>query len=972
MTTASAAPDLPFRNDIRLLGRLLGDVIRASEGEHVFDTIETVRRNAVKFRRDGDEGDGKALEKRLKQLSPDDTNSVVRAFSYFLHLANIAEDRDQNRQRRAQWLESDTPTRGTLRDAVAGLKSRGVTPARIRQALHQAVMSPVLTAHPTEVQRKSTLDVHREIARLLQDRDAPHTPDEAFEKSLELLGRIDTLWQTRMLRYTKLTVADEIENALSYYRSTFLTVIPQIYAHLSRLLGREATDPFAPLPPPMTPFLTMGSWIGGDRDGNPNVDANTLQLALLRQTATAVEFYLDETHALGAELSMTTLLTPASEALLELAESSGDMSSHRADEPYRRALVGIYARIGATGKKLTGRDLARRAAPPAEPYGSPDELAADLTVIADSLVEHHAAPIARLRLAALRQAVSVFGFHLATIDLRQSSDVHERTLAELFARAGVKADYAALTEDERVALLRDELTQARPLVSPWMTYSEETQRELNIFRAAAKARADYGPQAMQHAIVSHTETVSDLLEVLVLQKETGLIAPGADPTGKRPPDVGEGLIVVPLFETIPDLVNGPGIMSRYLDLPEVRARVKHAQYGVQEVMLGYSDSNKDGGFLTSNWSLYEAERALVDVFSQRKVRLRLFHGRGGTVGRGGGSSFDAILAQPPGTVAGQIRLTEQGEVIQSKYKDADIGRWHLELLTAATLEASLVDPAEAKQAEDKLFAEFGPTMQFLSDTAMRTYRALVYETPGFADYFFAATPLSEISELNIGSRPAARKSTGRIEDLRAIPWGFSWGQCRLLLPGWYGVGSAIEAYLRGGPDSSAEGKRSDRLRHLRDMSQRWPFFKTLLSNMEMVLAKTDLAIASRYALLVEDRALRNRIFGAMRDELERTIAALKLITGQRQLLADNPALARSLRDRIAYIDPLNHLQIELIRRYRSAQREAAGKASKKAAGSKSGSGKGSKAKDVAAPDERTQRGIHLTINGIAAGLRNTG
>jgi phosphoenolpyruvate carboxylase len=587
--------------------------------------------------------------------------------------------------------------------------------------------------------------------------------------------------------------------------------------------------------------------------------------------------------------------------------------------------------------------------PPAEPYRRPAEFAADLATIADSLVEHHASPIARLRLAALRQAVEVFGFHLATIDLRQSSDVHERTLTELFARAGVTADYAALDEDARIALLRTELTQARPLVSPWMDYSDETGRELAIFRTAAKARADYGNQALQHAIVSHTETVSDLLEVLVLQKETGLIAPGTDPSGKRAPGEGEGLIVVPLFETIPDLENGPGIMARYLDLPEVKARVKHAQQGVQEVMLGYSDSNKDGGFLTSNWSLYQAERALVEVFSTRKVRLRLFHGRGGTVGRGGGSSFDAILAQPPGTVAGQIRLTEQGEVIQSKYKDADIGRWHLELLTAATLEASLVDAGEATSAEDALFDRYAQTMSILSATALRTYRSLVYETPGFADYFFAATPLSEISELNIGSRPAARKSTGRIEDLRAIPWGFSWGQCRLLLPGWYGVGSAIEAYL-----ASGEGNRRQRLQHLRDMAQEWPFFKTLLSNMEMVLTKTDLAIASRYAQLVPDRALRTRIFGAIREELQGTIAALKLVTGQRQLLADNPALARSLRDRIAYIDPLNHLQIELIRRYRADNAAVSGKARK------------------SPPDVRTQRGIHLTINGIAAGLRNTG
>ncbi|RZS78290.1 phosphoenolpyruvate carboxylase [Pigmentiphaga kullae] len=947
MTPSLQDPDLPLRNDIRLLGRLLGDVIRASEGAGVFDTIETVRRTAVRFRRDGNATDGRALEKRLKLLAADETNSVVRAFTYYLHLANIAEDRDQNRRRRATLLQQDAPARGSLQDAVARLRAAGIGNARMRQLLDETLISPVLTAHPTEVQRKSTLDVHKEIAHLLQERDDPRTTDESFEQTLALLGRITTLWQTRMLRNSRLTVADEIENALSYYRSTFLSVIPQLYGHLSRLLGREPADPFGPHPTPLKSFLRMGSWIGGDRDGNPNVDAETLNLALLRQSTTAFEYYLDETHALGAELSLSALLTPASHALTALAEQGGDLSEHRRDEPYRRALVGIYARLAASARALTGRDLARREAPPAQPYAEPAEFAADLAVIADSLNGHHASPIARLRLSALRQAVDVFGFHLATIDLRQSSDVHERTVAELFARAGVEADYASLDEAARIELLRRELKEVRPLVSPWLRYSEETTRELEIFRAAASARQRLGAQAVHHAIVSHTETVSDLLEVLVLQQETGLIAPGGGSTGGHVPADGEGLMVVPLFETIPDLANGPAIMAQFLDLPEVKARVRHAQRGVQEVMLGYSDSNKDGGFLTSNWSLYQAERALVEVFRARKVRLRLFHGRGGTVGRGGGSSFDAILAQPPGTVAGQIRLTEQGEVIQSKYKDADIGRWHLELLTAATLEASLADHTESASAEDALFASYGQTMDRLSATAMRSYRALVYETPGFADYFFASTPISEIAGLNIGSRPASRKSTGRIEDLRAIPWGFSWGQCRLLLPGWYGMGAAIDDYLRHG-----EGTRRERVEHLQAMARDWPFFRTLLSNMEMVLAKTDLVIASRYAQLVPDTALRKRIFGAISDEWKRTMSALKLITGQRQLLADNPSLARSIRDRIAYIDPLNHVQIELIRRYRATR------------------GKAGRAK--ADPAGRTQNGIHLTINGIAAGLRNTG
>jgi len=935
------------RQTIRLLGRLLGEVIAATEGDRVYRTIETLRRTAVRFRREGRAADARALEQRVQRLRGSDPNAVARAFSYFLHLANIAEDRDQNREQRARTLADPAPARGSLGDAVARLGEQGVTPARILAMLEQACVMPVLTAHPTEVQRKSTLDQHRDIAALLVQREQPLTDDERDELDLALLGRVAALWQTRMLRYTRLTVADEIENALSYYRSTFLSVIPRLYADLSRRLQPGTRRPYAAPAAPLRPFLRMGSWIGGDRDGNPNVDADTLERALLRQSSLALEHYLQEVHALGAELSITTLLIGVSPALRELADASGDESPHRRDEPYRRALVGIYARLAATARQLTGQNLAQRPTHEAPPYASPDEFARDLGIIAASLADYHGAPIARLRLSGLRQAVEVFGFHLATLDLRQSSDVHERVLAELFERAGAQwqgrpVDYAALDETQRVALLRDELAHSRPLASPWLHYSEETARELAVLRAAAAARARYGSQAVRQSIVSHTESLSDLLEALVLQKEAGLVAPA----GETPP-ADDGLMVVPLFETIPDLERGAGIMAAWLDLPEIRERVRRAQDGTQEVMLGYSDSNKDGGYITSNWSLYQAERELVDVFSARGVRLRLFHGRGGSVGRGGGSSFDAILAQPPGTVAGQLRLTEQGEVIQSKYKDAEVGRWHLELLVAATLESSLAPRAAAASAEDAHMADHGPAMAFLSQHAQRTYRGLVYETPGFADYFYAATPISEIAGLNIGSRPASRKQGQRIEDLRAIPWGFSWAQCRVMLTGWYGAGSAIEAYLEEGGPGAPRSRRA-RLAQLREMAEAWPAMRTLLSNMEMVLAKSDLAIAARYAQLVPRRAVRERIFGRICDEHARTLAMLRLLT-RRGLLADNPALQESLRERFAYIDPLNYLQVELIKRHRAASRRARGE-----------------------PDPRVRSAIHLTINGIAAGLRNSG
>jgi len=943
----------PERQNIRLLGRLLGETILACEGQPVYDAIESLRRTAVQLRRAGDPADGERVHTLVKKLPHTHINSVARAFSYFLHLANIAEDHAHKKCQRAQAIAGTPPERGSLRATLADLQQRGISPARIRALLDEACIMPVLTAHPTEVRRKSTLDLHHQLSRDLARQDEALTPEERDELDLTLLGHIVALWQTRMLRYTQLSVRDEIENALVYYRSTFLHVIPRLYNNLAHQLaqaeGRPAS-PFAPLPAPLTPFLRMGSWIGGDRDGNPFVDEQTLTTALDRQFAVLMEHYQTEVRALFSALSVSTLLTDASAELRELARASYDTSPHRQDEPYRQALAGIHARLAATVRDMAGKKPRRHRSPPAHPYRNAAEFATELDVLATSLDAHHGAPLARARLAGLRQAVRVFGFHLATLDLRQSSDVHARALAELFTRAGLRhqdkpLDYLGLDEHERIALLRTELAHARPLISPWIKYSEETEREFLILRHAAMACQRYGDLAMRHIIVSHTESVSDLLEVLVLQKEAGLLLCD-DPQAHHDTGRPAALMVVPLFETIADLERAPAIMAQYLDLPEVRERVLRAQGGIQEVMLGYSDSNKDGGFLTSNWSLYQAERALVEVFQARGVRLRLFHGRGGTVGRGGGPSFDAILAQPPGTVDGQIRLTEQGEVIQTKYQDAEIGLRHLEMLVCASLAASLPH-GTAASSEDAHRARYAATLSCLSALAQRSYRQLVYDTPGFAEYFFTATPIHEIAGLNIGSRPASRKPGLRIEDLRAIPWGFSWSQCRVLLPGWYGVGTAIETWLHdGAPEAPASQPK--RLSQLRKMAQDWPFFRTLLANMEMVLAKTDMQIAAHYAQLVSKRALRERILEMIRSEHARTLEMLRLVT-RRELLQDNPTLATSLDERFAYVDPLNYLQVELLHRHRTHT-----------------------VNDPEQTDTRLQRAIHLTINGIAAGLRNTG
>lgn len=918
----------PLIDDIRLLGRILGDVIRTQEGTQVYELVEEIRSLSVAFRRDADQAADRRLKKRLKHLSDEDSVRVIRAFTYFSHLANLAEDRHYIR-RRAVYERAGRLQPGSIDATLQKLHDHGKSTKTIAQMLAQAYVSPVLTAHPTEVQRKSILDAERDIAELLAERDtirgetaALKKPNPLLERRLlineqQIRGRVTQLWQTRLLRFTKLTVIDEIENALSYYHSTFLTEIPRLYANLEMDLPGK----------PVASFFRMGHWIGGDRDGNPNVTAATLAYATQRQCEVALRHYLTEVKALARELSQSSMMTDFTPEVLSLAEASADHSEHRQDEVYRRALTYIHARLNATLQSLMVGDTTSSAA-----YPDADAFKVDLQAIEACLKTQGAEALALQRLHPLLRAVDVFGFHLATVDLRQSSDKHEAVVAELFAMSGLCVDYSALDESARQRCLLNALNDVRPLRVPTAGYSALFKDEVAIFEMARDVIARYGRMAIRHYIISHTETVSDLLEVLLLCKEVGLMRGTLDHVAEV------DLIVVPLFETIADLRNATPIMRDFYALAGIADLVKRSG-GEQDIMLGYSDSNKDGGIFTSNWELYRAEIALVNLFEQlansHNIQLRMFHGRGGTVGRGGGPSYEAILAQPPGTVRGQIRLTEQGEVIASKYANPEIGRRNLETLVAATLEATLLQPTKTAPAA------FHGVAVALSASSTRAYRDLVYGTAGFTDYFFAATPLKELAQLNIGSRPASRKALEQIEDLRAIPWGFSWGQCRLTLPGWYGFGSAVAEYLAG--DGTKPAGRKARLALLQRMYKEWPFFRTLLSNIDMVLAKSDLALGSRYAELVPDSRLRKKIFKAIEMEWQRTVEALGQITGDKHRLAGNPGLARSMKHRFPYIDPLHHLQLELIRRYRLGQ-----------------------------AGEKVQRGIHLSINGISAALRNTG
>ncbi len=927
--------DQPLEDDIRLLGKLLGDTVREQEGTEVFGLIENIRRAAVRFYRRDDPSGRAEMTDLVSTLDPHQAIVVTRAFSYFSHFANMAEDEHHIRRTRAHAIAGSPPRPGSVAHALARMLEAGWQADDIATFLNDALISPVLTAHPTEVRRQSTMRRELQMAELLDKLDRGGWTDEERQEILDKLRRaVLGLWETNLLRQTKLTVLDEVENGLSYYDHSFFKEVPRLHESLSDQLNTirrghdlDETHLYAGLPPRpddhgLGCFLRIGSWIGGDRDGNPNVDENILRETLDRHARKIIGYYHSELAKLEGELSLSSRLVNVSPELTALADQYGEDNVHLGVEPYRRAIIVMRKRLAATEARLLGQASEPTNDQPA--YESAADFAADLDTIHASLLDNGSGRLTRGRLRYLRRALDCFGFHLASLDLRQNSAVHEQVIAELFAAVRPELDYTALDEDARIELLCRELQEPRPLVRRDWDYSEVTQRELAIFECAADGRARLGSSAITTSIISNTESVSDLLELAVLLKETNLLSPANAP----------GLQIVPLFETIADLRNCTGIMDRLLSLPGYR-RLVEGRGNVQEIMLGYSDSNKDGGYFTSGWELHKAEEKLIDLSCKRGVRLRLFHGRGGAVGRGGGPSYEAILAQPEGAVNGQFRMTEQGEIISSKYTNPHLGRRNLEILVAANLEGSLPRGPNSIARSAPSLAQSRDVMESLSQAAFEAYRALVYETPGFAEYFWHSTVINEIATLNIGSRPASRKKLGRIEDLRAIPWVFSWSQSRVMLPGWYGFGTAVARWC--------EAHSTDGMEILRDIYTSTPFFRTQISNIDMVLAKTDMAIARCYADLVEDADLRELIFQQIEAEHARAVEAVLSISGHDRLLADNPLLERSIRNRFPYIDPLNHLQIDLLRKHRAG-----------------------------VDDPKILRGIQLTINGIAAGLRNSG
>ena len=847
------------------------------------------------------------IEKVLPQLDEQQTHDLTLACGLFAQILNIAEDVHHERRRQIHEEAGHNSAEGSLTETVRKLKAGKVNGKAVQQQLDNTVVTAVLTAHPTEVQRQTVLSFNRRIRALLPQRERCTNPEALAQLRREIDTVLLCLWQTSETRQYKLSVNDEINNGVSIFPMSFFEALPKLH----RTMERDFQTAYPGVRVPN--ILKIGGWIGGDRDGNPFVSAETLRFAFRRHADAVFRFYRGELDKLYRELPLSIRRVKVNDDVMALAALSPDEEIARTEEPYRRAIAYIMARAMGKARSL-GLGMGCKFGF-LEPYATVEEFLNDLKKLQRSLHENGSQLLAEGRLANIIRSVSVFGFHMMPLDLRQHAGKHADVVAELFQHAGLE-DYNSLNEEQKQTALLRELSHQRPLYSPFITYSDHTRHELAIFNEARKIKDEFGEDAVTQSIISNCEQPSDLLALALLLKESGLLVVENGKPHSR-------INIVPLFETIEALENACPVMETMFRLDWYDALLE-SRGNIQEIMLGYSDSNKDGGYVTSSWCLYQAELGLVELFKKYDVRMRLFHGRGGSVGRGGGPSYQAILAQPAGSVAGQIRITEQGEVITAKYADPGNAQRNLETLVAATLEASILP--DKKDPDAKL-------MQDLSDVSFKYYRELITH-PDFIDYFLQTSPIQEIATLNLGSRPASRKTLARIQDLRAIPWVFSWMQNRLMLPAWYGFGSAVETLCEGNPDTLAA---------LREHAQSNPFFQAMLSNMEQVMAKTDITLAGNYAGLSESPDKAKVIFGMIKEEYQRSRKALLDLLQTEELLRDNGSLARSLALRIPYLNALNGLQVAMLKRLRKE------------------------------PDNpHALLMVHLTINGVAQGLRNTG
>ncbi|CAN5751232.1 phosphoenolpyruvate carboxylase [soil metagenome] len=909
----AATFDRSLSDDVYLLAGLLGDVIQSLAGPDAFKLEENVRALAKELRA-GDSEAGTRLESLIHDADTADLRILIRAFTNYFQLINLSEDNERIRRiQRREHAEPDLPRRGSIREAVIGLARRGVDAETMRALLAGAQVRMVLTAHPTEARRRTVIDKLARVFSVIRNLDERRAlPYELERARIRLSATIAELWSSNEVRSAKPTVLDEVRAVLVYFGSIFVEVIPEIYRDLEEALAECYPDAAIRVPP----FLTFGSWIGGDRDGNPFVTPEVTVEALHIMRTAALAYLEHRLTELSGRLSVSESMTSPATALGPLldryramfADLGEELARINRGEPYRQAVTLMRERLRATrDKREHGYRLAA-------------ELVDDLRLIEASLIEQSAGTIAGGELHDTIRLVEVFGFDFATLDVRDHARRHALALHHVFDITGVEHDYAALDEDARCALLLAEIDSKRPLIPIDLdTLPDEAREVVETFRTIRWIVNYEQPDAIETYIVSGAEAPSDMLEVLLLMKETKLAGPGGDDARLR---------IAPLFEEGETLRHATDTMRTLLGW-DAYANALEASGGHQEIMIGYSDSNKDVGYLASTWELQEAQRRLAQLLSSRGIPFVFFHGRGGSVGRGGGPTNVAIQALPPHTVEGRIKMTEQGEVISARYSTLPIAQREIELALGAILIRSVDLENPRLQGEQ---SQYESSMHAMANRSAEVYRDLVYEDSDFVTFFQEATPIDAIVQLQLGSRPAKRVASRRIQDLRAIPWVFSWTQARIILPGWYGMGTALEeAIEREGIDA------------LRTMEREWPFFRATISNAELAMAKADMSIAERYVALVKSTGIRDRIWGQVKNEYRRAETALLQIRDQEHLLDGESVLQRSIRRRNPYVDPLSFIEIELLKRLRDNPN-----------------------------DEDVVNTLHLAVNGLAGGLRNTG
>ncbi|NTZ19224.1 phosphoenolpyruvate carboxylase [Paenibacillus sp. JMULE4] len=912
-----------LRRDVRFLGHILGEILVHQGGNELFTIVEKIREMSKSLRAQYSPEMYAELKNTMNGLAPEIRYQVIRAFAIYFQLVNIAEQNHRIRRKRDyERTAGESVQPGSIEDSIRELKNLGISFAEVQEMIQGISLELVMTAHPTEATRRAVLDIHKRIANDVMELDNPNLTFREREQLREkLLGEVITLWQTDELRDRKPTVIDEVKYGLYYFDETLFDVLPQVYQELERCLHKYYPEESWYVPT----FLKFGSWIGGDRDGNPSVTSKITWQTLTMHRNLVLKKYEEQLTGLMRHMSFSKNIVEVTKELLDSIEKDRsnvilppDVVWRNEKEPYRIKVKYMIQKIRNTADPNVGEG---------QKYNNPSEFMEDLLVVERSLRNHYADFIADTYVRTIIRQVELFGFHLVTLDIRQHSKEHESAMTEILAKMSICPDYGALTEEQKIELLTGILNDPRPITSPYLHYTESTQECLDVYRVIRKAQQEFGRSCISSYLISMTQGASDLLEVLVFGKEAGLYQHEEDGS------ITCTLQSVPLFETIDDLHAAPEIMTTLFQIPAYRNSLNSTNH-LQEIMLGYSDSNKDGGVITANWELRVALRSITAAAKPFGVKLKFFHGRGGALGRGGMPLNRSILAQPADTVGGGIKITEQGEVLSSRYSMKGIAYRSLEQATSALITSALW--AKNPQIND---AEQGweEIMSRISEKAQQKYQDLIFRDPDFLTFFKESTPLPEIGELNIGSRPSKRKNSDRFEDLRAIPWVFAWTQSRYLLPAWYASGYGLNSFYQENPDN---------LKVMQDMYQHWSFFRSLIDNLQMALAKADLVIAKEYSSLIHDQGIAERIFNLIQDEYRQTSELILKITGQQEILDNVPVIQESIRLRNPYVDPLSYMQVGLLSELRSLREQG--------------------------DADSLLREVLLTINGIAAGLRNTG